>query len=83
MNKLLTSAALLGVIAATSTIASAETNTNTVKCLGIAKAGKNDCKSTDGSHSCAGQAKTDNSATDWKKVASAEECTQQGGTVLK
>jgi len=39
------------------------------KCYGIAKAGANDCASLDGSHSCAGQAKADGVATDWKYVA--------------
>lgn len=39
------------------------------KCYGIAKAGKNDCASSDGAHSCAGQAKVDNSKVEWKYVA--------------
>ncbi len=38
------------------------------KCTGIAKAGKNDCGALDGSHSCAGQAKTDNSPNEWVYV---------------
>ena len=83
MNKLLTSAALLVVIATTSTIANADMHAGKVKCLGIAKAGKNDCKATDGAHSCAGQAKTDNAATEWKFAASAEECTKEGGKVAE
>ncbi|MFO1352456.1 MAG: DUF2282 domain-containing protein [Gammaproteobacteria bacterium] len=29
------------------------------KCYGVAKTAQNDCASTDGSHSCAGQAKAD------------------------
>lgn len=36
------------------------------KCLGVVKAGKNDCAS--GTHSCAGQAKTDADAAEWVKV---------------
>lgn len=41
---------------------------NWEKCLGIAKAGKNDCGSTDGAHSCANQAKADGLATEWVYV---------------
>jgi len=85
MNKLLTSAALIGVLAATSSIASAEDNANAskVKCLGIAKAGKNDCKSANGSHSCAGMATADNDANDWNYSDSAEDCTKAGGKVAE
>jgi len=39
------------------------------KCYGVAKAGQNDCASKTGSHSCAGQAKTDNDPNEWKYVA--------------
>ncbi|MDP4872101.1 MAG: DUF2282 domain-containing protein [Sphingorhabdus sp.] len=39
------------------------------KCYGIAKAGQNDCAAADGSHSCAGWAKVDGYAYDWKYVA--------------
>jgi uncharacterized membrane protein len=39
------------------------------KCYGIAKAGQNDCANLSGSHSCAGQAKADNGADEWKYVA--------------
>lgn len=35
------------------------------KCYGIVKAGKNDCGSADGSHSCAGLAKTDGDYNEW------------------
>ncbi len=35
------------------------------KCLGVVKAGKNDCGSTDGRHSCQGQAKKDGDPTEW------------------
>jgi uncharacterized membrane protein len=50
------------------------------KCYGIAKAGKNDCKSANGSHNCAGHAKTDNDANEWKFVAKGE-CEKAGGKV--
>jgi uncharacterized membrane protein len=39
------------------------------KCYGIAKAGGNDCASLAGKHDCAGEAKVDNAAEDWKYVA--------------
>ena len=48
------------------------------KCYGVAKAGQNDCASSNGSHGCAGQAKTDNDATEWKHVAKGT-CEKAGG----
>lgn len=39
------------------------------KCFGIAKAGQNDCASTSGVHSCAGQSKVDMDKAEWKYVA--------------
>ena len=48
------------------------------KCFGVAKAGQNDCAAVDGSHSCAGLAKVDNAATDWKLVAKGT-CDKLGG----
>jgi uncharacterized membrane protein len=38
------------------------------KCYGIAKAGQNDCANLSGTHTCAGQAKTDNDPAEWKYV---------------
>lgn len=52
------------------------------KCLGVAKAGKNDCASTNGSHSCAGQAKTDNDPNEWAYVP-AGKCAEMGGKVAQ
>ncbi|MBV8465242.1 MAG: DUF2282 domain-containing protein [Burkholderiales bacterium] len=49
------------------------------KCYGIAKAGKNDCASATGSHSCAGQTKADNDPNDWKYVAKGT-CQKMGGS---
>jgi uncharacterized membrane protein len=48
------------------------------KCFGIAKAGQNDCANVSGSHSCAGQSKTDNDPADWKYVAKGT-CKQMKG----
>lgn len=79
MNKLLLSAAMAGVIAASMTApAFAEAKAEKEKCYGVAKAGKNDCASADGSHSCAGQAKADNDPNEWKYVAKGE-CEGMGG----
>lgn len=78
MNKLLT-AALAGVMAASvSHIAMADEGAGKEKCYGIAKAGENSCASANKSHSCAGQAKTDHDANEWKFVA-AGECEKLGG----
>ena len=49
------------------------------KCFGIAKAGQNDCAAANGTHSCAGQAKADNDANDWKYVAKGS-CEKMGGS---
>ena len=48
------------------------------KCFGIAKAGQNDCATASGSHSCAGQSKTDNGPAEWKYVAKGT-CENAGG----
>ena len=48
------------------------------KCFGIAKAGQNDCANLSGTHSCAGQAKKDNDAAEWK-FAPKGTCKQMGG----
>lgn len=49
------------------------------KCYGIAKAGQNDCGAANGSHSCAGQAKTDNDPKEWKYVPKGT-CEKEGGS---
>jgi uncharacterized membrane protein len=46
------------------------------KCYGIAKAGKNDCGTA--THTCAGLAKKDNQADEWKYVPKGT-CEQAGG----
>lgn len=46
------------------------------KCYGVAKAGQNDCATA--AHSCAGQAKADKLADEWKMVAKGT-CTKAGG----
>ena len=51
------------------------------KCAGIAKAGMNDCGALDGSHGCAGQAKTDNMDTEWVYVPKGTCAKITGGSV--
>ena len=46
------------------------------KCFGVAKKAANDCGTA--SHSCAGQAKADNVAEEWKFVAKGS-CEKMGG----
>lgn len=49
------------------------------KCAGIVKAGQNECATA--KHGCAGQAKTDNAADEWKYVPKGE-CEKMGGKVV-
>ena len=81
MNKrqALIAAALATVCSAATVSASAmEASADKEKCYGVAKAGQNDCASSNGSHSCAGQAKADNAPTEWKYVAKGT-CEKAGG----
>jgi uncharacterized membrane protein len=82
MNKTLLSATIAGMLTAGLAMNAAAAGDAMTpakeKCYGIAKAGKNDCKASNGSHSCAGQAKTDNDSADFVLVASGT-CTGAGG----
>lgn len=82
MNKALISAAIAAMmttgVAMSANAADDKMEAAKEKCYGIAKAGKNDCKTATGSHSCAGLASKDNSADDWKFVAKGE-CEKEGG----
>ena len=76
-------AALVG-LAAANPLAQAQDKAAKVekeKCFGVAKAGQNDCASTNGSHSCAGQAKADNDKNEWKYVAKGT-CEKLGGSTV-
>lgn len=75
--------ALLATAIATACLASmapAQAADDKEKCYGVAKAGQNDCATTTGSHSCAGQAKKDNDPTEWKFVAKGT-CAKLGGKI--
>lgn len=81
MNKTLLCAAIAGVFAATAiTAQAADKNADKEKCYGIAKAGKNDCKTASGSHSCAGHATKDNDPNEWNFVNKGE-CEKMGGSL--
>jgi uncharacterized membrane protein len=71
------------VILGASSFAIAEMEMNDLeKCYGIAKAGENDCKSLNGSHSCAGDATTiDNDPNNWKAVPKGK-CAKMGGKLI-
>lgn len=77
MNKTLITAALFGIVAASQAVPASAAEKE--KCYGIAKAGENACGSANGSHSCAGQAKTDNDPNEWKYVAK-DSCETLGGS---
>ncbi|MCB6183311.1 DUF2282 domain-containing protein [Leeia sp. TBRC 13508] len=70
----------VGSLLAVSFVATPVAAAEKEKCFGIAKAGKNDCASATGSHSCAGQASKDNDPNDWKYVAKGT-CQNMGGMV--
>jgi uncharacterized membrane protein len=79
-QRLILSTALASVLAmgVLSSVNAAETPAGKEKCFGIAKAGQNDCANLSGTHSCAGQNKTDMGADEWKYVAKGT-CASMGG----
>jgi uncharacterized membrane protein len=79
-RQLLISSALAGLIALGMSGSAMANKEGMEKCYGVAKAGQNDCASANGSHSCAGQAKADNDANEWKHVAKGT-CEKMGGKV--
>ncbi len=50
-----------------------------VKCLGVAKAGHNDCGSTDGRHTCSGKATKHLDPTEWVYLPDGPLCEDIGG----
>ena len=78
-NKLIISSAIAGLVALGTVGGSAfaeEKKTDKEKCFGIAKKNTNDCGTA--THSCAGQAKADAAADEWKFVAKGT-CESLGG----
>jgi uncharacterized membrane protein len=75
--KTIASASAVGsLLALGSAAASAADAPAKEKCAGIAEAGKNDCANA--KHSCAGQAKVEKGADEWKYVPKGE-CEKMGG----
>lgn len=65
-TKFLAAATVLAVGVAVSGIDNSEAaSKKNEKCYGVVKAGKNDCGSKNGSHSCAGHAKKDSDPNEW------------------
>ena len=79
-QKLIVSSALAGLIAlaAIGNAVAEDKPASKEKCFGVAKAGKIDCANATGTHSCAGQASTDNAPAEWNYVAKGT-CDQLGG----
>jgi uncharacterized membrane protein len=72
-------ASLLALVGAGQASAHTPTEDGTQeKCYGVAKAGANDCANLAGTHSCAGQAKSDNDPGEWQFVAKGS-CAKLGG----
>ena len=86
MDKQLMIRSALASLIAAGTLSAAQagpvaTDASKDKCYGVAKAGKNDCASATGSHSCAGTATKDNDPGDWKYVAKGT-CEKMGGSLM-
>lgn len=79
-REFLLAAAIAGIAAAGVTAVQASDSGGKEKCYGVAKAGQNDCADAAGTHSCAGQAKTDNDPNEWKYVAEGT-CKDMGGSL--
>jgi len=77
-SKALLASALGAVVAMGALSATPAAAADKEKCFGIAQAGKNDCASATGAHSCAGQATKDKDPGDWKYVAKGS-CQKMGG----
>ncbi len=76
-NQFVLAAAVAGALGlAASPVLAAEEGKD--KCYGIAKAGENDCASTAGTHSCAGNATANYDGQDWKYAAKGT-CEKLGG----
>ncbi len=80
-SKLILSSAIAGLVALGTVSGAAmaqEKKAEKEKCFGIAKKAANDCGTA--AHSCAGQAKADNVAEEWKFVAKGS-CEKMGGNL--
>ena len=81
-NNLITSAALTGIVALGMVAASSSAiagKPGMEKCMGIAKAGQNDCGTS--KHACAGMSKVDGAAEEWLYVPEGSCNKIVGGTI--
>lgn len=80
-SKLIAASAVAGLLALSSSAAvqaeGQDKKPAREKCYGIVKKGQNDCGTA--KHSCAGKAKSDNAADEWKYVAQGS-CEKLGGS---
>lgn len=79
-TRLIVSSALASALALGLAGQAAAQGKNKEKCYGVAKAGQNDCSNLSGSHTCAGQSKTDQGADEWRYVATSTCKDMQGLT---
>lgn len=78
-RKLIITSAIAGLVAfsaAGGSVMAQDKKVEKEKCFGVAKKAANDCGTA--AHSCAGQAKADNVAEEWKFVAKGS-CEKMGG----
>lgn len=78
-RKLIITSAIAGLVAfsaASGSVMAQDKKVEKEKCFGVAKKAANDCGTA--AHSCAGQAKADNVAEEWKFVAKGS-CEKMGG----
>ncbi len=78
VNAALTGAMALGLVAMSTAAVAGKPGME--KCMGISKAGKNDCGTSQ--HACAGMAKTDSMAEEWLYVPTGT-CAKIPGAKLK
>jgi uncharacterized membrane protein len=66
-QKFLLAAGAIALTSASNAVAAEDKKEDNAKekCYGVVKAGKNGCASANGSHSCAGSAKTDGDPNEW------------------
>ena len=83
LQGILIASAALGLMVAGTSFAEGEASEgDQVKCAGInGCSGKGECAAADGSHDCNG--KNSCKGKGWVNTASAEECSEKGGTVTE
>lgn len=93
LKKIITAGLIAGAVslAAANAAKAEDAAADKEKCYGVVKAGKNDCASSDKSHSCMGHATTDGSGHEWialpkglcEKLAHGSLAPAEGGEAMK